>query len=379
MDIRTSDVVTFATDLISEKSITPKDGACQKMIADRLSRVGFHCEHLRFGEVNNLYARFGKSSPLLVFVGHTDVVPTGPESDWVSPPFEPEVRDGLLYGRGACDMKGAVAAMVIAGEKFVRTNPNFEGSIAYLITSDEEGPSLHGTKEVVRVLKERNEKIHFCVIGEPSSEKVVGDQIRVGRRGSLSARLVIHGKQGHVAHPHLAKNPIHMCLLALAELTKTEWDKGNQDFPPTTFQISNIHAGTGAYNVIPGHLEVLFNFRFSTALSVEQLKERIEDILGKHQLNFDIEWSLGAKPFLTKHGELINAVQEAIKEVSGLTVKLSTGGGTSDGRFIAEMGAEIVELGVPNLTAHHVNEFASVLDLETLVEYYNKILEKVFL
>lgn len=373
-----TDILDLTKQLISCASLTPNDAGCQKILADRLTHAGFQCENLRFGDVDNLWARYGKNGPLLVFAGHTDVVPTGPEVDWTSHPFLPEIRGDYLYGRGASDMKGAVAAMIIAVEKFIKANPNFPGSIAFLITSDEEGPALNGTQKVMEVLKKRGEKIDYCIIGEPSSETKLGDQIRVGRRGSLHGKLMIHGKQGHVAHPHLAINPIHTSAAALDELAHTEWDNGNESFPPTTFQITNIHSGTGAANVIPGHVEVLFNFRFSTAVTVEELQERTETLFKKHGLKFDMEWKVGAEPFLTKQGKLISATQKAIKELTGLDVRLSTGGGTSDGRFIAPTGAEVVELGTSHATAHQVDESVKIDDLEKLPDVYFSILEKLF-
>ncbi len=371
-----SNVIELAIELLRRPSVTPDDAGCQTLIGDRLTQAGFQCETMRFGEVDNLWAKYGHSAPLFVLAGHTDVVPPGPTSDWTSAPFSPEIRAGYLYGRGACDMKGAIAAMVIAAEQIVK-HPHFKGSIAFLLTSDEEGPSIDGTKKVLETLRQRGEQIDYCLIGEPSSDQQVGDQIRVGRRGSLHGKLTIHGKQGHVAHPHLALNPIHTSALALHELAQTEWDKGNAHFPPTTFQISNLHSGTGAANVIPGHLASLFNFRYSTAITPEQLKARTEEQLHKHQLPFDIEWTIGAEPFLTRHGKLITATQQAIKEITDLTVALSTGGGTSDGRFIAPTGAEVVELGVTHATAHHVNECTRVDDLETLVKLYQRIMELI--
>lgn len=374
-----TDVLALTKQLISCPSLTPEDGGCQKIIGDRLSKAGFKCEHLRFEDVDNLWARYGTQSPVFVFAGHTDVVPTGPEADWTSNPFLPDIRGDYLYGRGASDMKSAIAAMVVAAENFVKATPDFKGSIAFLITSDEEAHAINGTKKVMEWLQKKGEKIDYCIVGEPSSDSKLGDQIRVGRRGSLHGKLTIHGKQGHVAHPHLAQNPIHLAMLALHELAHTEWDKGNDDFPVTTFQMTNIHSGTGAKNVIPGHLEVLFNFRFSTAISVNELQKRTRAIFEKHGLNFDIEWEVGAEPFLTKKGKLISATQEAIKGVTGLEVKLSTGGGTSDGRFIAPTGAELVELGVSHATAHQVDECVRVTDLEKLPEVYEEILKKVLL
>lgn len=369
-----SATLELSKELISRPSVTPLDGGCQILLADRLTALGFQCESMRFGDVDNLWARFGTQAPLFVFAGHTDVVPTGLETDWTSPPFSPTIRDGYLYGRGAADMKSGIAAMTVAAENFIRANPHFKGSIALLITSDEEGPSINGTKKVIETLLARGEKIDFCVVGEASSEKSVGDQIRVGRRGSLHGKLIVHGKQGHVAHPHRALNPIHASLQALDEVAKSSWCQGNEHFPPTTFQISNIHSGTGAANVIPGHTEILFNFRFSTAVTVAQLQQRTEDILNKHGLKFDIEWSMGAEPFLTKQGKLISAAQKAIKEVNHLDTTLSTGGGTSDGRFIAPTGAEVIELGVCNASVHQVDEHVKLSDLDTLTTCYERLL-----
>lgn len=373
-----NDIIDLAKQLIAIPSITPNDHGCQKIIREKLQRVGFECEALRFDDVDNLWARYGKQSPLFVFAGHTDVVPTGPESDWTTHPFSPDIRSGYLYGRGASDMKGAIAAMIIAAETFVKEHPNFQGSIAFLITSDEEGPAIYGTQKVVELLQNRGEKIDYCMIGEPSSQEQMGDQIRVGRRGSLHAKLTVYGKQGHVAHPHLAINPIHQCMLALHELAQTEWDKGNDHFPATSFQITNIHGGTGATNVIPGQLEVLFNFRFSTAVTVSDLQERTYAILRKHNIKNNIEWKIGGEPFLTKVGKLIKVTQEAIKTITGKETKLSTGGGTSDGRFIAPTGAEVVELGVLHATAHQVDECVNTADLVLLVDIYKQILSSLF-
>ncbi len=370
-----TDVLSLTKQLLSCPSVSPDDAGCQTIIRDRLKQIGFKCESLRFADVDNLWARYGQASPLLVFAGHTDVVPAGPESDWLSHPFMPTIRDGFLYGRGASDMKSALAAMIVAVENFIQAHPQFPGSIAFLITSDEESHAIHGTQKVIEILQNRGEKIDYCLIGEPSSENKVGDQIRVGRRGSLHGKLVIHGKQGHVAHPHLAINPIHRTALALHELAEYEWDQGNEHFPATTFQITNIHGGTGATNVIPGHLEILFNFRFSTAITVEQLQTKTEKLLRQHGLTFDIKWNIGGQPFLTKKGTLIKITQQAIKEITGLETKLSTGGGTSDGRFIAPTGAEVVELGVSHGTAHQVNEYVKIEDLEILIRIYQSILK----
>lgn len=367
----------LAKALIKCQSITPNDAGCQDIILKKLIPLGFHIEKMMFAEVENLWARRGTDGPLVVFAGHTDVVPTGPINNWTSPPFEPTERDGFLFGRGAADMKSGVAAMVIAAENFIRKHPDFAGSIAFLITSDEEGLSINGTRKVIEVLENRNEKIDYCIIGEASSEKILGDQIRVGRRGSLSGKLIIFGKQGHVAFPHLAENPIHAAAKALHELTSQKWDDGNEFFPPTTFQISNLHSGTGAGNVVPGTLEMLFNFRFSTAITVEKIQQRVTAILEKHSLNFDLQWDLSGLPFLTKKGKLIAATQQAIKEVADLDVSLSTGGGTSDGRFIAPTGAEVVELGPINASVHQVNENVRIEDLEILTKIYEVILEKL--
>lgn len=372
------EITLLAEQLIACPSITPNDAGCQKIISERLSQAGFHCESMRFDDVDNLWAKYGEHSPLVVFAGHTDVVPPGPLSDWTSSPFQPTQRDGYLYGRGASDMKGALASMVIAAEQFVQENPHFSGSIGFLITSDEEGKAINGTRKVIDVLAQRGEKIDYCIIGEPSSETVVGDQIRIGRRGSLHGNLTVHGKQGHVAHPHLAKNPIHQSLLALDEIAQTEWDKGNENFPFTTFQITNIHSGTGATNVVPGHLDVLFNFRFSTAVTTQALQERTQAILHKHGLTYDLKWEIGGEPFLTPKSMLITAAQLAIKEIVHFDVKLSTGGGTSDGRFIAPTGAKVVELGVSHATAHQVDECVKIEDLSILTTIYKKMLKILF-
>lgn len=372
-----SETLELTKQLISQPSVTPNDAGCQAIIAERLQKVGFHIENLRFGEVDNLWARRGKEAPLFVFAGHTDVVPTGPVDAWNSHPFTPTVREEFLYGRGAADMKSGIATMVIAAENFIRHHPDFKGSIAFLITSDEEGPSIDGTKKVIETLNKRNEKIDYCIIGEASCEKMIGDQVRIGRRGSLSGKLTIFGKQGHVAFPEHANNPIHAAASALDDLTAEIWDTGNESFPPTSFQISNIHAGTGALNVIPGILEIHFNFRFGTVVTAEELQQRVTKILEKYQLNFDLQWNLSGHPFLTKQGKLIAATQSAIKEATGLDVKLSTGGGTSDGRFIAPTGAEVVELGPCNASVHQVNEHVRISDLDKLSGLYQKILLKL--
>lgn len=370
-------VIELTKELLACPSITPLEAGCHPILAKRLEKLGFKLESLPFGEVDNLWLRRGEQAPLLVFAGHSDVVPTGPEAAWTSPPFEPTERDGFLYGRGVVDMKGGLAAMVIAVERFLENHPQPKGSLAFLITSDEEGASINGTKKVIEVLKERGEKIDYCIIGEPSSEQVLGDQIRVGRRGSLHGKLRIHGKQGHIAYPVLGQNPIHNCLVALQKLTTTVWDQGNDFFPPTTFQISNIHGGTGALNVVPGEVEVRFNFRFSNAVTVAQLQERVQALVEEQKLRFDLQWDLSGEPFLTKQGKLIEAAKEAIHEVTGAYPQLSTGGGTSDGRFIAPTGAELLELGLSHATAHQVDEGASLAELQKLPQIYEKMLIKL--
>lgn len=372
-----SPTLELAFDLISRDSVTPEDAGCQDLMMGRLNALEFDCEPLRFEDVDNFWARRGSDGPLLCFAGHTDVVPTGPLDQWDSAPFAPEIRDGYLYGRGAADMKGSLAAFVTACERFVANHPDHRGSIALLITSDEEGPSINGTVKVVEQLEARNEKIDWCLVGEPSSTDQVGDVIKNGRRGSLGAELVVKGIQGHVAYPHLAENPVHRVAPALAELASIEWDQGNDHFPPTTFQISNINAGTGATNVIPGEVEVIFNFRFSTETTAEKLKTRVEQIFTKHELNFHVDWNLSGQPFLTAEGELVDAACQAIKSVTGRETELSTAGGTSDGRFIAPTGAQVLELGPVNATIHKVNECVKAEDLETLSVIYEKILENL--
>jgi succinyl-diaminopimelate desuccinylase len=369
-----SDTLTLAKDLIARPSVTPEDAGCQSIMTQRLQTLGFHIEHLRFGDVDNFWARRGSDGPLFVFAGHTDVVPPGPESDWRHPPFSPTEENGLLYGRGAADMKGSLAAMITATERFLAEHADHRGSIAYLITSDEEGVAIDGTVKVVEWLQARNEKIDWCLVGEPTSTAKVGDVIKNGRRGSLGATLTIRGVQGHVAYPHLAKNPVHLFAPALAELVAMEWDEGNEYFPPTTFQISNIQAGTGATNVIPGDLQVLFNFRFSTEMTDTELRSRVEAVLNKHQLNFHIDWQLSGQPFLTPEGELVEASQQAINSVCGYATTLSTSGGTSDGRFIAPAGAQVVELGPLNATIHKVDEHVGIAELDTLSRIYQQIL-----
>lgn len=372
-----SDTLELSLDLLRRPSVTPEDYDCQALMAKRLAHVGFHIENMRFGEVDNLWARRGTQDPVFCFAGHTDVVPTGNLEAWNSDPFQPEIRDGILYGRGAADMKTALAAMVVASERFVKKHPDHKGSIAFLITSDEEGPSINGTVKVVETLEARNEKMTWCLVGEPSSTSQLGDIIKNGRRGSLNAVLTVKGKQGHVAYPHLARNPIHLASAALHELCETVWDQGNEYFPATSFQISNIHAGTGATNVVPGTMAVTFNFRYSTEVTAEQLKERVLEILQRHGLEYDISWTHSGLPFLTPVGELVNAATTAIKNVTGVDAKLSTSGGTSDGRFIAPTGAQVLELGVLNASIHQINEHVNVADLEPLAEIYEQILENL--
>jgi len=372
-----SDTLELAIDLISRPSVTPEDAGCQALMMQRLAALGFRNEPLRFEDVDNFWARRGTAGPLFCFAGHTDVVPTGPRDRWQSDPFKPEIRDGALYGRGAADMKGSLAAMITATERFVARHPDHQGSIAFLITSDEEGPSINGTVKVVEVLEARNEKIDWCLVGEPSSDKQLGDVVKNGRRGSLGCVLSVRGTQGHVAYPHLACNPVHQAAPALAELVATEWDQGNEFFPKTTFQISNIHAGTGATNVIPGVCEVTFNFRYPTETTHQALRARVEAILDRHGLAYDTEWTLSGPPFLTPRGELVEAAQRAIRAVSGIDTVLSTAGGTSDGRFIAPTGAQVLELGPLNATSHKVNECVGVEDLDRLSAMYERILESL--
>ena len=370
-----SPTVELAKVLISRPSVTPADKGCQQLLAERLEPLGFSIEHLRFEDVDNLWARKGTTSPLFVFAGHTDVVPPGPLEAWASNPFEPVIKDGYLYGRGTADMKGSIAAMVTACERFILDHATHKGSIAFLITSDEEGPSINGTVKVIEHLQERGETIDWCLVGEPSSKDHTGDTIKNGRRGSLNGILKIRGQQGHVAYPQLADNPIHRAAPALAELAAVEWDAGNEHFPPTTFQISNIKAGTGTENVIPGTLDVLFNLRFSTESTADSIKARIDEILGRHGLDYSITWKLSGLPFLTPAGELVDAASTAIQSVAGITTELSTSGGTSDGRFIAPTGTQVVELGPVNATIHKTNECVKVTDLDTLSNIYKEILK----
>ena len=369
-----SATVSLAKDLIARRSVTPDDAGCQEVMIARLAALGFTIERLRFGEVDNFWARRGDSGPLYAFAGHTDVVPSGPESNWKYPPFEPVVENGVLYGRGAADMKGSLAAMVTACERFIAKHPDHRGSIAFLITSDEEGPAVDGTVKVVAQLEARGETMDGCLVGEPSSTRVVGDVIKNGRRGSLGGTLTVHGVQGHVAYPHLAENPIHAVAPALAELSATEWDNGNDFFPATSFQVSNINGGTGASNVIPGEVEIVFNFRYSTETTHEELQQRVEDILNRHNLKYTLEWNLSGYPFLTPSGALVDAACAAVKTVQGVDTELSTAGGTSDGRFIAPTGAQVVELGPVNATIHKIDECVAVEDLDRLSSMYEHIL-----
>ena len=372
-----TDALELTRALISCPSVTPADAGCQALMTERLAASGFSIETLQFGSVTNLWARRGDARPVLCFAGHTDVVPTGPLEEWRSDPFTPVIRDGVLYGRGAADMKSGLAAMVTATEEFVAAHPDHRGSIAFLITSDEEGPSVDGTKRVVEALKARGETIDWCIVGEPSSGQSVGDTIKIGRRGSLSGRLTVHGVQGHVAYPQLAENPVHTLAPALAELTARTWDAGDAFFQPTTFQISNLNAGTGAPNVIPGELKARFNLRYSPVQTVEVLKKTVEDILARHGVRHTIEWYVSGEPFYTPPGELSQAAVDAITAVTGAAPQLSTGGGTSDGRFIAPLGAQVVELGVTNATIHKVNECVRVEEIGLLHRMYRGVLERL--
>ncbi|MFZ9905738.1 MAG: succinyl-diaminopimelate desuccinylase [Steroidobacteraceae bacterium] len=372
-----SATLELTQDLIARNSVTPVDAGCQQVMGDRLAALGFKVESLRYGNVDNLWATRGTESPTVCFAGHTDVVPTGPLEEWRSDPFKPVIKDGILFGRGAADMKSGLAAMITATEEFVLAHPNHRGRIAFLITSDEEGPSVDGTKRVVETLRERGERIDYCIVGEPSSESAVGDTIKIGRRGSLSGRLTVHGVQGHVAYPQVAENPVHTLAPALFELTSRTWDQGNEYFQPTTFQISNLNAGTGAPNVIPGELKARFNLRYSPVQSIDALKEIVEGILKKHGVRYTLEWYVSGEPFYTQPGPLSAAAVAAIEQVTGKKPKLSTGGGTSDGRFIAPMGAQVVELGVINATIHKVNESVSIADIDQLHKMYRGMLERL--
>ncbi len=372
-----SDTLNLTKALISKKSVTPKDEGCQNFLIEQLEPFGFVAEKLNFGEVENIWLRKGTEAPVFCFAGHTDVVPTGPLESWDSDPFSAEIRDGKLFGRGTADMKGSIAAFTVACQRFVKDYPDHQGSIAYLITSDEEGPATKGTVKVIETLEVRNEKIDWCLVGEPSSTNEVGDVIKNGRRGSLGCWLQINGKQGHVAYPHLAENPIHLSAPMLGELTAMQWDNGNDFFPPTTFQVSNFNSGTGVTNVIPGTLKMIFNFRFSTEITPEELQQRVEALLDKHELNYEIKWVLSGMPFLTAKGDLVDAAVAAIKEVRGIESELSTSGGTSDGRFIAPTGAQVLELGPTNATIHQINECVGENELDELEKIYYSMLKKL--
>ena len=372
-----SRTLELTKDLINRKSVTPEDAGCQDMMADILKPLGFEIEDLTFDDTKNIWARKGTEGPVFCFAGHTDVVPSGPEQNWQTPPFEATEKDGFIHGRGAADMKGSLAAMLVATEKFVTANPQHKGSIAFLITSDEEGPFINGTTRVIDTLEARNEKITWCLVGEPSSTDEVGDIVKNGRRGSLTGDLLVKGIQGHVAYPHLARNPIHESTLALAELANTQWDKGNDSFPATSFQISNINGGTGAGNVIPGELKICFNFRFSTEVTDQELIARTTKVLDAHKLDYDIDWTFNGQPFLTDSGKLVEATQQAIKHCTGRETVLSTAGGTSDGRFIAPTGAQVIELGPVNATIHKIDECVKIDDLDTLADIYQDILQRL--
>ena len=366
----------LAIDLLTRQSNTPEDAGCQELMISRLKPLGFKIERMRFDDVDNFYARRGTAGPLLVFAGHTDVVPTGPLEKWHTPPFEPTIKDGMLYARGAADMKTSLAAFVTSIEEFVAEHPNHLGSIGLLITSDEEAAAINGTVKVVEVLKARGELIDYCIVGEPTSNKVVGDMIKNGRRGSLSGKLVIKGVQGHIAYPHLVKNPIHMVAPAIKEMVDTVWDNGNEYFPPTSWQISNMNGGTGATNVVPGEVEILFNFRFSTASTEQNLKQRVHAILDKHDLSYDLDWEY-SPPYITPRGNLVEAISSAIETCYGVTPELSTTGGTSDGRFIADICKQVIEFGPLNATIHKLNECVGVADIEPLKETYKMTLTKL--
>ena len=363
--------------LISCRSVTPEDGGCMPLIAERLAPLGFTCETINRGGVTNLWARRGTATPLICFAGHTDVVPTGPLDQWSSDPFTPTLRDGMLYGRGSADMKGSLAAFVTATEAFVSAHPKHNGSIAFLLTSDEEGDATDGTVAVTEALTARAEAIDFCVVGEPTAVEKLGDTVKNGRRGSLSAKLTVKGIQGHIAYPHLARNPIHSAAPAIAELAATVWDEGNAHFPPTTWQISNINGGTGATNVIPGTVEIRFNFRFSTASTPEGLQQRLEETLQRHGVDYDIAWTLGARPFLTAKGDLVDAARNAIRDELGIDTELSTTGGTSDGRFIAQICPQVIEIGPVNATIHKIDECVEAAALPRLSGIYRRILEQL--
>ncbi len=372
-----SQTTQLAQALIQRPSITPDDQGCQTLIADLLAPMGFQIEHMHFHEVDNLWATHGAGEPLVVFAGHTDVVPTGPEQQWTNPPFSADIHDGMIHGRGSADMKGSLAAMITACQRFIDKHPDHAGSIGFLITSDEEGPARWGTREVISTLEARGDKIDYCIVGEPTSGTSLADTVKVGRRGSLNGKITVNGKQGHIAYPHLADNAVHLATPLLQELINIEWDQGNDHFPPTSFQIANLNAGTGATNVIPGHADIEFNLRFSPETTPELIKHRIESCIAAHQLNADIEWQLSGMPFDTHSKTLIHAVVEAVKHVTGTPPELSTSGGTSDGRFIAPTGAEVIELGPLNATIHQVDECVSENDLDQLSTIYERMLKNL--
>ena len=376
--MQTSDTLALTQELVSRASVTPTDNGCQDLMIKRLAAAGFVVEKLNYGNVENFWARRGTAGPVLCFAGHTDVVPTGPLEEWRTDPFKPVIIDGILYGRGAADMKSGLAAMVTACEQFVREHPDHKGSIAFLITSDEEGPSVDGTKRVVETLRQRGERIDWCIVGEPSSEHLVGDTIKIGRRGSFSGRLTVHGVQGHIAYPHLAENPVHSFAPALAELTAHVWDQGNEHFQPTSFQVSNINAGTGAPNVIPGELKARFNLRYNPVQTQQGLKQTVEAILDRHKVRYTIEWYVSGEPFYTPPGTLSAAVSTAVTKMNGKPPAMSTGGGTSDGRFIATLGTQVVELGVTNASIHKVNESVAVAEIDALHGLYVEVLKQLF-
>ena len=370
-----SETLQLAKTLIARRSLTPDDAGCQDILIGRLEKLGFKIERMRHGNVDNFWARRGATKPVVAFAGHTDVVPSGPPEAWISPPFEPTVRDGVLYGRGAADMKTSVAAFITAIETFLAQNPSHNGSIALLVTSDEEGVAVDGTVRVVEALKSRGEMIDYCIVGEPTSNKLVGDMIKNGRRGSLSGTLIVKGIQGHIAYPHLVKNPIHLAAPAIAELAATTWDNGNEYFPPTSWQASNINGGTGAANIVPGTVEIWFNFRFSTASTEQDLKDKVHAILDKHGLEYELKWELSGNPYLTAKGSLVEAISRAIEQTYGITPELSTSGGTSDGRFIADICPQVIEFGPLNATIHKLNECIAVDDIERLKLAYLRTLE----
>lgn len=376
-DTTMSKTLELAQTLIRLPTVSPDDKGCQQLLIDRLTPLGFTCEVIVSGDTTNLWARRGHAAPLIVFAGHTDVVPTGPEDQWTSHPFTPTIRDDKLFGRGASDMKTSIAAMIVAVEEFVQNRPEHSGSIGFLITSDEEGPATDGTIAVCKKLKERNELLDYCIVGEPTSSKQLGDMIKNGRRGTMSGKLIVKGIQGHIAYPHLAKNPIHLAVPALTELVHTTWDEGNEYYLPTSWQISNIHGGTGASNVIPGEVVIDFNFRFSTASTAEELQKRLEAILDKYALDYSLKWTIGGQPFLTPRGELSDAISLAILDETGVTTELSTTGGTSDGRFIADICPQVVEFGPKNDSIHKINEYIDVNDIDPLKNIYRRTLENL--